>query len=110
MPWLVVVWTIVTLCFEVCHVSISTNCSVQNTLARNVTNHRRYAHVTPFLKQLHWLTVKYRYMFKLQHWFTNFYIVILLPELNCSYFSTVVPIVPGVVTLIINTLQYYNLP
>ena len=28
MPWLVVVWTIVTLCLEVCHVSISTNSKV----------------------------------------------------------------------------------
>ena len=28
MPWLVVVWTIVTLCLEVCHVSISTNYKV----------------------------------------------------------------------------------
>ena len=38
--------------------------SIQNTLARIVTNHRRYAHVTPILKQLHWLPVKYRCMFK----------------------------------------------
>ena len=36
----------------------------QNSLARNVTNHRKYAHVTPILKQLHWLLVKYRCMFK----------------------------------------------
>ena len=38
--------------------------SIQNTLARIVTNYRRYAHVTPILKQLHWLPVKYRCMFK----------------------------------------------
>ena len=38
--------------------------SIQNTLARIVTNHRKYAHVTPILKQLHWLPVKYRHMFK----------------------------------------------
>ena len=38
--------------------------SIQNTLARIVTNHRKYAHVTPILKQLHWLPVKYRCMFK----------------------------------------------
>ena len=38
--------------------------SIQNTLARIVTNHRRYAHVTPILKQLHWLPIKYRCMFK----------------------------------------------
>ena len=29
-----------------------------------VTNDRKYAHVTPILKQLHWLPVKYRCMFK----------------------------------------------
>ena len=62
MPWLVVVWTIVTLCLEVCPVSIST--SIQNTLARIVTNHRKYAHVTPILQKLHWLPVKYRCIFK----------------------------------------------
>ena len=28
--------------------------SIQNTLAHIVTNHRKYAHVTPILKQLHW--------------------------------------------------------
>ena len=31
MPWLVVVWTIVTLCSEVCPVSINTNCKVFRT-------------------------------------------------------------------------------
>ena len=38
--------------------------SIQNTLTRIVTNHRKYAHVTPILKQLHWLPVKYGCMFK----------------------------------------------
>ena len=38
--------------------------SIQNTLARIVTNHRKYAHVTPFLQKLHWLPVKYRCIFK----------------------------------------------
>ena len=38
--------------------------NAQNTLARIVTNHRKYAHVTPILKQLHWLPVKYRCIFK----------------------------------------------
>ena len=38
--------------------------SIQNTLPRIVTNHRKYAHVTPILKQLHWLPIKYRCMFK----------------------------------------------
>ena len=38
--------------------------SIQNTLARIVTNHIKYAHVTPILKQLHWLHVKCQCMFK----------------------------------------------
>ena len=38
--------------------------SIQNTLARIVTNHRKYAHVTPILKQLHWVPINYRCMFK----------------------------------------------
>ena len=38
--------------------------SIQNTLARIVTNHRKYAHVTPILQKLHWLPVKYRCIFK----------------------------------------------
>ena len=38
--------------------------SIQDTLARIVTNHRKYAHVTPILKQLHWLPVKYQCIFK----------------------------------------------
>ena len=37
---------------------------IQNTLARIVTNHRKYAHVTPILQKLHWLPVKYRCIFK----------------------------------------------
>ena len=38
--------------------------SIQNTLAHIVTNHRKYAHVTPILQKLHWLPVKYRCIFK----------------------------------------------
>ena len=38
--------------------------SIQNTLACIVTNHRKYAYVTPILKQLHWLPVHHRHMFK----------------------------------------------
>ena len=45
--------------------------SIQNTLAHIGTNHRKYAHVTPILKQLHWLPVKYRCMFKIStEWFS----------------------------------------
>ena len=65
MPWLVVVWTIVSLCLKVCHVSNQHKLqSVQNTLARIVTNHRKYAHVAPILKKLHWLPVKYHCVFQ----------------------------------------------
>ena len=35
--------------------------SIQNTLARIVTNHGKYAHVTPILQKLHWLPVRYRF-------------------------------------------------
>jgi hypothetical protein len=38
---------------------------VQNSLARIVFNKTKYCHVTPLLKQLHWLPVKYRIDFKL---------------------------------------------
>ena len=38
--------------------------SIQNTLACIVTNYRKYANVTPILKQLHCLPVRYRCIFK----------------------------------------------
>ena len=65
MPWLVVVWTIVTLCSEVCPVSISTNCKVFRTpLLVLLQIMIKYAHVTSILQKLHWLPVKYRCIFK----------------------------------------------
>ena len=39
--------------------------SIQNILVHIVTNHRRHAHVTPIVTQLHWLPVEYRCMFKI---------------------------------------------
>ena len=81
--------------------------SIQNTLARIVTNHRKYAHVTPILKQLHWLPVKYRCMFKTATLVYKFYIVVLLPIFNHSCHSVVVPTVPSVVTQIVNTLLFF---
>ena len=77
--------------------------SIQNTLARIVTNHRKYAHVTPILKQLHWLPIKYRCMFKTA---TLVYKFFLLPIFNHSCHSAVVPIAPGIFTQIINTLLF----
>ena len=37
---------------------------IQNTLARIVTNQRRFSRTSPILKELHWLPVKYRCIFK----------------------------------------------
>ena len=85
-------WTNVTLCYEVCHVSISKLQRIQNNLARIITNHRRYAHVTPILKQLHWLPVKYRCMFKTAtpvykflHSGSPSYFKLFLSLSSCSY-------------------------
>ena len=38
--------------------------SIQNTLARIVSNQRKFDHVTPILKRLHWLPVSYHGLFK----------------------------------------------
>ena len=77
--------------------------SIQNTLARIVTNHRKYAHVTP--KQLHWLPVKYRCMFKTATLVYKFlhsgspsYFQPFLSPSNCSY--------SNIVTQIVNTLLF----
>ena len=81
--------------------------SIQNTLACIVTNHRKYAHVTPILQKLHWLPIKYTVVFsKLQHLCINFCIVVLLLISNCSCLLVVVSIVLGIVTQIVNTLQF----
>ena len=80
--------------------------SIQNTLTRIVTNHRRYAHVTPILKQLSWLPMKYRCVFITASLVLNFYIVVPLPIFNLTCLPVVVPIVPGVVTQIVNILLF----
>lgn len=38
---------------------------VQNTAARLITRTSRHSHITPVLKQLHWLPVQYRVQFKM---------------------------------------------
>jgi hypothetical protein len=38
---------------------------VQNAAARLVTSTRKYDHITPILRELHWLPVKFRIHFKL---------------------------------------------
>ena len=66
--------------------------SIQNTLAHIVTNHRKHAHVTPILKQLHWLPIKYRCMFKTAtvvyqflHSGSPSYFQLFLSLSSCSY-------------------------
>ena len=39
--------------------------NVQNTSARVVTRTSRYCHITPILKELHWLPVQYRVQYKI---------------------------------------------
>ena len=39
--------------------------SIQNSSARILTNTRKFDHISPTLRKLHWLPVKYRVMFKL---------------------------------------------
>ena len=39
--------------------------SIQNTAARVVTRTGKFDHITPVLKQLHWLPVRYRIVFKI---------------------------------------------
>ena len=62
------------------------------TLARIVTNHRKYTHFTPILKKLHWLPVKYRCMFKTSTLVYKFlhsgspsYFQLFLSLSSCSY-------------------------
>ena len=52
--------------------------SIQNTFTCIVTNHRKYARVTPTLKQLHELPVSYCCMFKTATLVINSYITVLL--------------------------------
>ena len=78
--------------------------SIPNYLAHIVTNHRKYTHVTPILKQLHWLPVKYRCMFKTATLLYKFSLAVLLPTFNLSCRPATAPIVSGAVTQIVNTL------
>ena len=80
--------------------------SIQNTLARIVTNHRKYAHVTPILQKLHWLPVKYRCIFKTATLVYKFLHSGSPSFSNRSCLLVVVPIVLGIVTQIVNTLQF----
>ena len=39
--------------------------NVQNTAARVVTRTSRFSHITPILKELHWLPIQYRVQYKI---------------------------------------------
>ena len=79
---------------------------IQDTFGGIVTNHRKYAHVAFILKQLHWLPVKYTYMFKTAILVYNFLHSGSPSYFNHSSLSAVVPIVPSVDTQIVNTLLF----
>ena len=62
MQWLVVIKTTATLCLGgLSCLNLHKLQNIQNTLAHVVTNHRKYA---PILKQLHWLRIMHKCMFK----------------------------------------------
>ena len=106
-PWLVVVWTIVTLCSEVCPVSISTNCKVFRTpwlVLLQIMERMLMLH--PFYRNSTGCPLGTVAFSKLQHLCINFCIVVLLLISNCSCLLVVVPIVLDIVTQIVNTLQF----
>ena len=107
MPWLVVVWTIVTLCSEVCPVSISTNCKVFRTpllVLLQIIDSMLMLH--PFYRNSTGCLLSIVVFSKPQHLCINFCIVVLLLTSNRSCLLVVVPIVLGIVTQIVNTLQF----
>ena len=106
MPWLVVVWTIVTLCSEVCPVSISTNCKVFRTpwlVLLQIMESMLMLH--PFYRNSTGCLLGTVAFSKLQHLCINFCTVVLLIS-NRSCLLVVVPIVLDIVTQIVNTLQF----
>ena len=106
MPWLVVVWTIVTLCSEVCPVSISTNCKVSRIpwlVLLQIIESMLMLH--PFYRNSTGCLLGTVAFSKLQHLCINFCIVVLLIS-NRSCLLVAVPIVLDIVTQIVNTLQF----
>ena len=107
MPWLVVVCTIVTLCSEVCPVSISTSCKVFRTpllVLLQIIESMLMLH--PFYRNSTGCLLSIVVFSKPQHLCINFCIVVLPLTSNRSYLLVVVPIVLGIVTQIVNTLQF----
>ena len=106
-PWLVVVWTTVTVCSEVCPVSISTNCKVFRTpllVLLQIIESMLMLH--PFYRNSTGCLLSTAVFSKPQHLCINFCIVVLLLISNRSCLLVVVPIVLGIVTQIVNTLQF----
>ena len=64
MHLLEVVLIIETLCSEVSALDLHTLQCVQNSPARIVANTTKYSHITPVIKALHWLPIKYCSIFK----------------------------------------------
>ena len=107
MPWLVDVWTIVTLCLEVCLFSISTNCKVFRTpllVLLQIIESMLMLH--PFYRNSTGCLLSTVVFSKPQHLCINFCIVVILLISNRSCLLVVVPIVLGIVTQIVNTLQF----
>ena len=107
MPWLVVVWTIITLCSGVCPVSISTSCKVFRTpllVLLQIIESMLMLH--PFYRNSTSCLLSIVVFSKPQHLCINFCIVVLPLTSNRSCLLVVVPIVLGIVTQIVNTLQF----
>ena len=65
MLWSEVVLITVTLCSEVSQLWICANFNVFRTvLPESLLTPRKYSHITPVRKALHWLPIKYRSIFK----------------------------------------------
>ena len=65
MPLYLVAWTVVTASYLELLSAIFTNYRVQNANAHLIFQESRFCHITPLLKSLHWLPVKYRIVFKI---------------------------------------------
>ena len=65
MSFYLAAWSIVIASYLEFLSAIFTNYRVQNAAARLIFQESRFCHITPLLKSLHWLPVKYRIVFKI---------------------------------------------
>ena len=65
MPWSAADWTTATPCFYHSDFALRRLQLVQNSLCRVVTRSSKFSHITPRLKKLHLLPVRYRVHFKI---------------------------------------------